>query len=178
MGAALLLAVLLCFALTATAGAQDAAAPVETTQRVTRGYFVEFRARGGGVLGHTYVAYGRIDARGHAFDVTHAGLNPIDAFENKPILAVALVPGEVGFRKEDPRKPTTAVYYRRLSAAQYAHLNRTVHRLKATERAWHMTFYNCNDFAAQIAREMGMVAPFSWTLPNTFVRNLEALNGR
>jgi hypothetical protein len=165
-----------CLALTAAAVAQDASR--RRVEPQWRGpYFVEFRARGGGVLGHTYVLYGRIDQRGRAIDVTHAGLNPRDDYNDKPILAVALVPGSVTYKAEDPKKPTTAVYRRRLNAGQYAHLHATVHRLKATERAWHMTFYNCNDFAAQVAREMGMVAPFTWALPGTFVSNMRAING-
>jgi hypothetical protein len=94
------------------------------------------------------------------------------------MLAVALVPGEITFKKEDPRMPTRAVYRRRLDAAQYAHLQATVRRLQTTQHSWHMTFYNCNDFAAQVAREMGLWAPLTWVMPTTFVHTLSAMNGR
>lgn len=170
--APLLIAGLCCLALTAAA-AQERRGRAETAGQ----YFVDFRARGGGILGHTFIAYGRIDRRGRAVDSHHAGLNPHDDYWDSPILAVALVPGRITFKKEDPSKPTTAIYRRRLNAAQYAHLTATVRHLQATQRRWHMVFYNCNDFAAQVAREMGMVAPHSWAMPDMFVRGLHALNG-
>lgn len=172
--APLLMAGLVCVALTAGAAAQ------QSTRREAPGrshYFLDFRARGGGFLGHTFIVYGRMDASGRVLEQHTAGLNPADAYNDSPILAVALVPGHISSKPEDPRKPLTAVYRRRLNTAQYAHLHLTVRRLQATHRRWHMTFYNCNDFAGQVAREMGMIAPLSWALPNGFVRSLQALNG-
>jgi hypothetical protein len=173
--APLLMAGLACLALTAAAAAQQAPRP-EPADRSH--YFLDFRARGGGILGHTFIVYGRMNGSGRVLEQHTAGLNPADAYNDSPILAVALVPGHISFKPEDPKKPLTAVYRRRLNAAEYRHLHLTVRRLQATHRRWHMTFYNCNDFAAQVAREMGMVAPLTWALPNTFVRALHSLNGR
>lgn len=166
-----------CFVLTAGAAAQDAVRRGRHESSSRNQYFIDFRARGGGILGHTYIVYGRLDARGRAVEINHAGLNPDDAYGNSPILAVALVPGQISLKREDPKKPTVAVYRRRLTATQYAHLKGTVHRLRATHRNWHMAFYNCNDFAGQVARELGMMAPLAWARPGTFVNGLRALNG-
>jgi len=166
---------LICIALTTAAVAQPAPPRFDAPAR--EHYFLEFRARGGGVLGHTFVVYGRKDGAGRTVEEYHAGLNPHDAWGESPVLAVALVQGEVTFKREDPRKPVVAVYRRKLNAAEYAHLKLTVRRLKHVERRWHMWFYNCNDFAGQIAREMGMVAPLPWALPATFVNALRAING-
>ncbi len=85
--------------------------------------------------------------------------------------------GYVTFKREDPKKPTLVIYRRKLNAAQYAHLQLTIARLKTRERLWHMWLYNCNDFAGQVAREMGMVAPLPWVMPSAFVNGLRALNG-
>ena len=168
--APILFAGLVCLAMTAGAQAQDARRPGEH-------YFVDFRARAGGVLGHTFVAYGRADGRGRVIEERHAGLYPNDEYGESPLLGFMLVPGYVTLKREDPSKPILAVYRKRLSAADYRHLTVTIRRLHATQGLWNMTFYNCNDFVGQVAREMGMVAPLAWALPNSYVRGLRALNG-
>jgi hypothetical protein len=165
--APLLVACIISLALTSLATAQPA----------RESYFLDFRARGGGVLGHTFIVYGRMDERGRVLQSQHASLYPDDAFEESPVLSVALVPGYVTLKREDPKKPTLVIYRRKLNAAQYAHLQLTIVRLKTRERRWHMWFYNCNDFAGQVAREMGMVAPLPWVMPSAFVNGLRALNG-
>jgi hypothetical protein len=172
--APLLLAGVFCVALTLGAAAQHVATRRVSYERTP--YFLDFRARGGGVLGHTFIVYGRMDASGRVLEEHTAGLMPDDAYNDSPVLAVALVPGYISSKPEDPSKPLTAVYRLRLTAKQYAHLRLTVRRLRATHRRWHMTFYNCNDFAGQIAREMGLIAPLAWARPTTFIRMLQALN--
>jgi hypothetical protein len=159
-----------------TVAAQEA--PRRSRVDSTGRYFLDFRARSGGVLGHTFIVYGRMDQRGRVLEQHYAGIYPDDAYDTSPLLAVALVPGYVTPKREDdPNKPVTAIYRRRLNAAEYAHLQTTVRRLQGTQRQWHMAFYNCNDFAAQVAREMGMVAPLPWVLPGAFVSTLRAING-
>jgi hypothetical protein len=174
--APLLIAGLVCLSLSAAAvTAQDA--PRRGRADPAGRYFVDFRARAGGILGHTFIVYGRTDGRGRVLEQHYAGLYPDDAYDTSPLLSVALVPGYVTLKREDPSKPVTATYRRRLNAAEYAHLRTTVRRLKSTQRQWHMAFYNCNDFAAQVAREMGMIAPHPWALPGAFVSTLRAING-
>ena len=41
-------------------------------------YFIDFRARRGAVLGHTFIAYGRLGAAGQPLDVEYAGNYPAD----------------------------------------------------------------------------------------------------
>jgi hypothetical protein len=165
--APLLVACIISLALTSVAAAQPA----------RESYFLDFRARGGGILGHTFIVYGRMDERGRVLQAHHASLYPHDAYEESPVLSVALVPGYVTFKREDPKKPTLVIYRRKLNARQYAHLQLTIARLKTRERRWHMWLYNCNDFAGQVAREMDMVAPLPWVMPSAFVNGLRALNG-
>jgi hypothetical protein len=165
--APLLAACLLVAALGSFAAAQPAA---------REGYYVDFRARGGGVLGHTFVVYGRMDANGNLLQENYASLYPDEAYDESPALSVMLVRGYVTAKREDPSKPVRAIFRRKLNAAEYAHLRLTIARLKASQHQWHMWFYNCNDFAAQVAREMGLAVPSPWTFPNTFVHSLWALN--
>jgi hypothetical protein len=164
--APLVVACIISLVLTAVAAAQ----PRES-------YFLDFRARGGGVLGHTFIVHGKMDTRGRITQAHHASLYPDEAFDESPVLSVALVRGHITAKKEDPRKPILVTYRRKLNAAEYAHLQLTLARLKANERLWHMWFYNCNDFAGQVAREMGLVSPLPWVLPAAYVRGLRAING-
>jgi hypothetical protein len=166
--ACILASLFVSLALTSAAVAQPAA---------REGYFVEFRARGGGALGHTYIVYGRAGAGGRIVQASHVGLYADESWGYSPMLALALVHGNVTHRREDPKYPTLASFRRNLSAAEYAHLQVTVARLKSSENRWHMWFYNCNDFAAQVARELGMISPLPWMLPTTYVHGLRALNG-
>ena len=83
---------IICVALTTAAMAQQTPRRFEATARGY--YFLEFRARGGGILGHTFVVYGRKDGAGRTVEEYHAGLNPDDAWGDSPVLAVALVQGE------------------------------------------------------------------------------------
>src|SRR4051794_36445942 len=41
-----------------------------------RRYYIEFRVAEAGLYGHSYVAYGRLNARGEAADVKYADLHP------------------------------------------------------------------------------------------------------
>ncbi len=174
--APLLFAASIGLALTATAGAQQSPRHADALARER--YFVDFRARTGGILGHTFIVYGRMDARGRVLEQRHAGLYPDDAWSDSPLLSVAVVPGYISLKREDPRKPQVASYRRMLTGDEYARLRGTVHRLQASQPRWNMVFYNCNDFAAQVARDVGLVAPLPWSMPGHFVQSLEAMNGR
>jgi hypothetical protein len=168
-----LLAILCLLALPATAAAQDARdrAPADAS------YFMDFRARSGGMLGHTFVVYGRIE-RGRALEHGSAGLYPHDKYSDSLLPALIPVAGYVNVKKEGPELgKTTAVYRRRLDARQYRHLQLTILRLRARRARWHLIFYNCNDFAVQVAREMGLWTPTSLMAPHVFVHSLRAMNG-
>ena len=171
-----LFAVLVLLALTAAAGAQGA------HHRAARGpvelpYFMDFRARDGGVLGHTFVVYGRIDGRGRAREAGSAGLYPDDKYSESFLPVFIPVPAYVNIKKEDPSLAVGAVYRRRLSARQYARLQLALLRLRTQHGRWHLVFNNCNDFAAQVAHAIGLWTPPSLVRPDTFVRGLRALNG-
>ena len=79
---------------------------------------------------------------------------------------------------DDRKAAPTNIYWRRISAAQYARLASAVRRVGTTEHPWHLIFYNCNDFAIEVAQSLGLRAPPAWLLPRAFVGELRALNER
>ena len=163
----------LCLALSALlpARAQDARAGGRVD------YFIDFRARSSGMIGHTYIIYGRIDSSGRMLEVHHAGFYPRDEYHESPILGVALVSGYVTLKPENPRELPNMIYRRRLTAQQYALVHATVHDLKQSKPLWHLMMNNCNDFAATVAHSIGMVTPPSLLTPHMFVRAMRAING-
>src|SRR5581483_5660192 len=123
------------------------------------GYFMEFRSRSGYLFGHTFIVYGRLDQRGHRLDTRIAGIYPLDG--QTGLIVGSLIPVGASVRgvREDFSEPTTNIYRKRLSAAQYARLVRVVGGLRRSERAWDLLFNNCNDFAIAVAKGMDMTPP-------------------
>ena len=70
------------------------------------------------------------------------------------------------------------LYRRELSAAEFERVGRAVRMLKANEHRWHLIFYNCNDFAIEIAEALGLWRPPSLLPPSVWVGMLRTLNER
>ena len=138
-------------------------------------YFIEFRARPSKYIGHTYIIYGRIDGSDRAVELHHAGLVPEEDVWNglfSPIRAA------IRKYKDDTRLPPTVIYRRPLTAAEFQRVARAVRFLQAKQHRWHAIFFNCNDFAIEIAEALGMVRPPSLMPPTVWVTGLRALNQR
>jgi hypothetical protein len=136
-------------------------------------YFVEFRARPGPFIGHTYVVYGRTDAAGRIIDQRSEGLFPDG---NAVVGAFVPVAGSVRYDKNDGKYAPNAIYRRPLSAAEYARVSRFVDALRASEHEWHLMFQNCNDFGINVAEALGLRRPPSLMPPAMWVGLLRALN--
>jgi hypothetical protein len=151
--------------------------PALAQPRAGVNYFVDFRSRPGYLFGHTFIVYGRIDARGKPFDTHVAGIYPVDG--QAGLIVGSMVPVRASVRgvRDDFSERPTNIYRKHLSAAQYARLVRSVRGLRVSEREWDLLFKNCNDFAIAVAKEMDMVAPPSWLLPYFFVGQLRLMNG-
>ncbi|MGN6570359.1 MAG: hypothetical protein ACTHLO_02975 [Pseudolabrys sp.] len=141
-------------------------------------YVVEFRARDGGVFGHTYVAYGLTDRSGRLRYPHYAGFYPSGALSRTALLAVLVTPAKVGSEPWDRTKRTEIVYRRELSPRAYARLVRDVDDLSRIRPFWHLILYNCNSFAADVARWMGLQVPSTLQVPKDFVQQLYLLNRR
>jgi len=171
MRAALAIAALSLVALTAAADAQE---------RQRGPYYIEYRARTGGVLGHAYITYGRLDGAGRPLDQHYAGLYPDDEYEDALMTLGPLIsaPAHIRSERKDWVTPPSAVYRRTLDAQQYARLEYFLHRMRSDKLRWHLVFHSCNDFVGEVARDQGLIIPLAWGSPTHFINTLRALNGR
>ena len=138
-------------------------------------YFIDFRARQSTYIGHAFIVYFRVGADGRIIEEHHDGLVPEEDVWNglfSPIRAT------IRKYKDDTRLPVTDTYRRELTAAEFARVGRAVRVLKATQRQWHLIFYNCNDFAIEIAEALGLRRPPSLMPPGAWVRTMRALSER
>jgi hypothetical protein len=170
--ALLLLAALTCLA-------PNRAAVAQSAPQQGRPYYIEYRGRTGGVLGHAYITYGRLDGRGRPAETRYAGFYPRDDYEEALMTFGPLVaaPAYIGVDKKDRVTPPSAVYRRNLTAREYAHLQFVLRQMRMSRLIWHLAFNNCNDFVGQVAKEMGLVIPPAWDPPNLYINGLRALNG-
>src|SRR5690606_1383954 len=64
-----------------------------------------------------------------------------------------------------------------LTEAEYRKAVAYIKHLQATKKTWHATTYNCNAFAADIARHIGLDSPNpNMYLPATFIKRMAELN--
>jgi hypothetical protein len=135
-------------------------------------YFIDFRARSGAPIGHTFIVYGTLDQHGRIIESHYAGFTPDRGW--KPLIAMSHAVVTVSW--EDRNVRPSAVYRRRLSASEYAKVVFAVHHLRSTEHRWHVLFFNCNEFAGAIAEAIELRRPPGFMPPEFYVANLRALN--
>jgi hypothetical protein len=157
------------------AGAQG---PAAATAGPGSHYVVEFHARPGGVFGHTFVVYGRVDAGGHLRHARDVGFYPDGVLSQTVLLAVLAAPASVGAERSDKTNRPDIVYRREISARTYARFASEIRTLKRKRPLWQLVLYNCNSFAGEVAQWMGMRVPSTLQLPKDFVRGLYVLNRR
>lgn len=137
-------------------------------------YFIDFRARPSAYIGHTYVVYGRVNADGRVTALHYAGLVPEESAWKG---FFAPIRGSIRKYKDDTRRLPTIIYRRSLTRAEFRRVGRLVRLMKSMQREWHVVFFNCNDFAIQVAEVLGLRRPPSLLPPSMWVAGLRALNG-
>ncbi len=142
-------------------------------------YFVEFRSRTAVSYGHTFVLHGRL-GDGHRFaSYQIAGLHPKGDDPNIYMQGMMVpVASETGpsWGDEDEQY-LTARFCVTLTEAEYRKALVYIKHLQATKKTWHATTYNCNAFAADIARHIGLDSPNpNMYLPPSFITRLADLN--
>ncbi|MDT3686232.1 MAG: hypothetical protein RO009_14450 [Pseudorhodoplanes sp.] len=138
-------------------------------------YFVEFRSRTAASYGHTFVFHGTLGSgRGFAsFKV--AGLHPKG---DDPATYIqghwAPVEAETGVSYGDlDEQYLTARFCVAMTKAEYDRTAAYIRHLQATTKTWHAPTYNCNSFAADIAKHIGLDTPNpNAYLPETFIKRL------
>jgi hypothetical protein len=180
----LVLAAAACFALAAgfagKLSAEDVPGQVLTSAGDSRGfgeqYFVDFRARRGALFGHTFIVYGHLGAKGELRGVEYAGNYPTDGHLGLVVGSVIPVRTTIGPVQDDLTDPATIIYRRKLTAAQFAELKAGVRHLRATQRHWHLMFFNCNDLAVEVTKRIGLRSPSPWLIPHAYVTALREMN--
>lgn len=140
-------------------------------------YFVDFRARRGALFGHTFIVYGRVGAEGQVLEAEYAGNYPADGQRGLIVGSVIPVRTIIGSVKGDATDPATIIYRRKLTEAQYVRIKAAVRHIRAQDRYWHLVFFNCNDFAVEITKAIGLRSPPSWLIPHAYITALRAMNG-
>jgi hypothetical protein len=151
------------------------AAPSPDEAQAGARYFIDFRARPSGYIGHTFVVYGRLDAQGHAIERHVAGLIPDRAAWRGVFFPIK---GSVRKYKDDELLPPTVIYRLTLTRREYGRVLATVRQMRTVSDRWHAIFFNCNDFAIEIAEELGLAHPPSLLPPAVWVTGLRNLNRR
>jgi len=174
-------AIALCLlALTFAVGDAASAAPFSLWRKTGvphgRTYFVDFRARNGSLTGHTFIVFGRLTPDGRLISIQNADVYPVDPETGSVVGTFAPVRGEVRVREGDSKRHAFITYRRYLSAEEFARLLAAVRHERVVDRQWSLLLFNCNDFAINIARALGLRTPPSLLLPTTFVATMRVQN--
>ena len=144
-------------------------------------YFVEFRSRGAQSYGHTFVFYGRLGGGNRFASYSVAGLHPKGEEASTYISGHwGPVPAETGVSWGDlDEQYLTARFCVTLNEAEYRKIVAVIKNLQATKTTWHAGTYNCNSFAADIAKAVGLDVPNpNMYLPERFISRLAEDNAR
>ncbi len=144
-------------------------------------YFVEFRSRTAVSYGHTFVFYGRLGEGNSFASYKVAGLHPKGDDPGVYMQGMMVpVPSETGASWGDlDEQYLTARFCVTLSEAEYRKVEASINQLKATKKTWHATTYNCNAFAADVARAISLDPPNpNMYLPESFIKRMAELNPR
>lgn len=138
-------------------------------------YFVEFRSRTAASYGHTFVFHGTLGGGKGFASFKVAGLHPKG---DDPATYIqghwAPVEAETGVSYGDlDEQYLTARFCVALTKAEYDRAAAYIRHLQATTKTWHAPTYNCNSFAADIAKHIGLDTPNpNAYLPETFIKRL------
>lgn len=162
----------------ATANPAAATAPqAPSGAKVSKPYFIEFRARSAQSYGHTFAVHGRVGQKITAEQVV--GLHPATESPIPWMIGhLVLVPSETGASDGDTEDQYIIARYRiALSEPEYRKVLAFMKNLQASSPVWHAVLYNCNAFVADIAKSMGLRTPTSTMLmPKEFINTLKSLN--
>ena len=140
-------------------------------------YYIEFRAARIGTYGHSYIAYGRLNARGEPADHHYTDRHPVGNYALMALGHVLPVPANTKWDPEVLTLPISSSYRHKLTAAQYQNLVKAVRRAEAEKApTWNALTNNCNHYVAGLARAAGLKAPYNLQLSWEFVPTLRELN--
>jgi len=140
-------------------------------------YYIDFRVAQIGVYGHSYVAYGRLNARGKPADTHYADLHPMGNYLIMAVGHVLPVPANTVWDPDVLKLPVASSYLRPLNAAQYAKLQVALRQAQARKQPyWNLVTNNCNHFVGELAQAIGLRVPPDFQVSYLFVPSLRQLN--
>jgi hypothetical protein len=142
-------------------------------------YFVEFRSRYAASYGHTFLAHGRLNAKGEIAESEVAGLHPATESSVPWMIGhLVPVPSETGPSDGDLEDIYVSARWRvELNQAEYAKIAEFIKDRQANSPLWHAVWYNCNAWVADVAHYMGLRTPASTLImPADFINGMRELN--
>jgi hypothetical protein len=149
------------------------------SSRSKGGYFIEFRSRYALSYGHSFVIFGRMSPSGKMINPEVAGLHPKSNSVVPYMLGhIIPVPAETGASDGDLEDEYKSANWRvMVSKPEYDKVVAYIRKKQKSSPVWHAAVYNCNAFAADIARFMGYKTPNIWLMPQDFMTKLREWNG-
>jgi hypothetical protein len=130
--------------------------------------YIEFRQRFSPSIpsGHTYVVFGRLDAKGEPVTRQCIGLFPKGSLVGLYGGAIVPMPADLAPSFEDCHFTPNAAYRVSLTEPQYQQLLEKVRANLANPPKWRMFGFNCNNFAATLGSVAGLVEPANRSQPS------------
>jgi hypothetical protein len=162
------------------ARAEPGSAPAQAStvsRQSSTPYYIEFRVATIGTYGHSYVAYGRLNAQGQPADRKYADLHPRGNYALMAIGHVLPVPANTKWDPEVLTLKVASSYRRNLTAAQYQKLLTAIRKSEADkDRYWNAVTNNCNHYVGELARAVGLKTPGNFQVSYAFIPALRDLN--
>jgi hypothetical protein len=149
-----------------------------TASNKSSGHFIEFRSRYALTYGHTYVVFGRVDAKGNMIQREVAGLAPASTDPGPYVIGHFVpVPATTGETDGDLEEQYRSASWRvMLTDTEYDDVVAFIRKQQASSHLWQATVDNCNNWVGQIASHMGYKTPGIWLRPQQFITELREMN--
>jgi hypothetical protein len=139
-------------------------------------YYIDFRAVEDGLVGHTYIAYGRLDSNGQPASAQYADYHPDNGVAGYVMGFMVPITAVMRPTEETLRGNIVDSFQVTLQPQQYVELIKLIAQTDAARRPWTAFGYNCNDFLADAARAIGLNAPMTNVAPYHFLPLLRSMN--
>lgn len=140
-------------------------------------YYVEFRVARIGTYGHSYVAYGKLDANGKPTNTRYTDLHPRGNYALMALGHLLPVPANTKWDPEVLTLPIASSYRRKLTSAQHQKLLAAIARAQANKQPyWNAVSNNCNHYVGELARAIGLRTPMNFQVSYAFIPALRDLN--
>jgi hypothetical protein len=140
-------------------------------------YYIEFRVARIGTYGHSYVAYGRLNAQGQPAEFRYSDLHPRGNYALMAMGHLLPVPANTKWDPEVLTLPVSSSYRRKLTQAQYKNLLAAIQKSQANkDRYWNAVTNNCNHYVGELASAVGLKTPGNFQVSYAFIPALRDLN--